>query len=126
MSAARRNRHRPTREQIGLLVAPADYLRSKISRKGENDAYSRVVLSRSCRSKRGRRHLLALGRANRRARDGLAAHKLHVAEHYVPKAGMQDQTAQITKTIDSVGDRVDGVNQRFDRLYGPKPARRSS
>lgn len=64
------------------------------------------------------------------AREELSAHRLHVAEHYVTKAGMQEQTAQIMKAIDSFGERLDvglsGVNQRLDRVFEqPKTARRA-
>ncbi|MBX5010906.1 hypothetical protein HJB67_13170 [Rhizobium lentis] len=53
----------------------------------------------------------------------LAAHKLHVAESYVTKAGMQEQTSQIMKAIEGVGNRIDGLNERLDRLYENQPRR---
>ncbi len=53
----------------------------------------------------------------------LAAHKLHIAETYVTKAGMQEQTGQIMKAIDGVGIRLDGLNGRLDRLYETQPRR---
>jgi hypothetical protein len=60
-----------------------------------------------------------------KVRDDLAAHKLHVAETYTTKAGMHEQTAQIMKAIDAVGDRIDGVNQRLDRVFeAPRPSAR--
>jgi len=63
-------------------------------------------------------------------KDELAAHRLHTAETYVTKAGMQEQTASLMKAIEGVGSRLDarldGVNDRLDRLYESKtPARRS-
>ncbi|TIL38510.1 hypothetical protein [Mesorhizobium sp.] len=61
------------------------------------------------------------------AREELGAHKLHVAEHYVTKAGLAEQTTQIMKAIDGVADRLDGVNQRLDRVFEqPKTARRAT
>ncbi|NGO51600.1 hypothetical protein [Allomesorhizobium camelthorni] len=60
-----------------------------------------------------------------KVRDDLAAHKLHVAEVYATKAGMHEQTAQIMEAIKTVGERIEGVNQRLDRLYEPKPVRRA-
>ena len=60
------------------------------------------------------------------ARD-LAAHKLHAAETFATKAGMQEQTTQIMRAIEGVGNRIDGVHERLDRMYEARPpARRSS
>jgi hypothetical protein len=57
-------------------------------------------------------------------RSDLAAHKLHTAETYVTKAGMQEQTAAIMKAIDSVGDKIDRTNERLDRVFEhQQPAR---
>lgn len=50
-------------------------------------------------------------------RQELADHKLHVAETYVTKVGMQEQTSQIMKAIESVGNRIDGMNERLDRAF---------
>ncbi|RWN51371.1 MAG: hypothetical protein EOS04_24165 [Mesorhizobium sp.] len=62
-----------------------------------------------------------------KVRDDLAAHKLHVAEHYVTKTGLAEQTTQIMKAIDGVADRLDGVNQRLDRVFEqPKTTRRTT
>lgn len=58
-------------------------------------------------------------------RQELADHKLHTAETYVTKAGMQEQTAQIMRAIEGVGNRIDGLNERLDRLYEARPTRRS-
>lgn len=61
-----------------------------------------------------------------KVRDDLAAHKLHVAETYTTKAGMQEQTSQIMRAIESVGSRIDGVHERLDRAFeASKPARRT-
>ena len=50
-------------------------------------------------------------------RQELAEHKLHLAETYVTKVGMQEQTSQIMKAIESVGNRIDGMNERLDRAF---------
>ena len=60
------------------------------------------------------------------ARD-LAAHKLHAAETFATKAGMAEQTAQLLRAIEGVGNRIDGVHERLDRLYEAQPpARRTA
>lgn len=50
-------------------------------------------------------------------RQELAEHRLHTAETYVTKAGMQEQTSQIMRAIEGVGNRIDGLGERLDRLY---------
>lgn len=50
-------------------------------------------------------------------RQELADHRLHTAETYVTKAGMQEQTSQIMRAIEGVGNRIDGLGERLDRLY---------
>ena len=58
--------------------------------------------------------------------DALAVHKLHVAETYVTKAGMTEQTNQIMKAIESVGGKLDHLNGRIDGMMQPKaPATRA-
>lgn len=52
-----------------------------------------------------------------KAQRDLAAHRLHVAESYVTKAGMQEQTAQIMRSIEAVGDKIDRTNERLDRVF---------
>ncbi|GAC1042237.1 hypothetical protein thsrh120_22410 [Rhizobium sp. No.120] len=58
-----------------------------------------------------------------------AAHadfRTHIAETYVTKAGMQEQTGQLLRAIESIGKRIDGLNDRLDRLYdSPAPGRRT-
>jgi hypothetical protein len=51
------------------------------------------------------------------ARDELSAHKLHVAEVYVTKAGMHEQTQQIMHSIENVGAKIDRTNDRLDRMF---------
>lgn len=53
----------------------------------------------------------------------LAAYKLHAAETFATKAGMQEQTTQIMRAIEGVGNRIDGVHERLDRLYENQPRR---
>lgn len=61
----------------------------------------------------------------RKNTDDLAAHKLEVAQTYVTKAGMQEQTLQIMKAIDSVGSKIDHLNGRIDGLMQPKTTTRT-
>lgn len=52
--------------------------------------------------------------------------RTHIAETYVTKAGMQEQTGQLLRAIESIGKRIDGLNDRLDRLYdSPAPGRRT-
>lgn len=57
------------------------------------------------------------------ARDELASHKLHVAETYVTKAGLTEQTAQLMKAIDGVSGKLDHLNGRIDGLMKPATTR---
>jgi hypothetical protein len=59
------------------------------------------------------RYLLSKGSANR---DDVAAFKLHVAETYVTKAGLNTQTKQIMDAIHVVGLDVSRMNERIDRV----------
>jgi hypothetical protein len=60
----------------------------------------------------------------------LAAHRLHSAEVFATKQGMQEQTAQLLRAIEGVGNRIDGMNERLDRAFEhphvPPPRRRAS
>lgn len=47
----------------------------------------------------------------------LAEYKVHVAEHYVTKQGMAEQTDRIMKGLADLGGRLDGVGARLDKLY---------
>lgn len=60
------------------------------------------------------------GDEGQKAQKDLSDHKLHVAETYVTKAGMSEQTSQIMKAIDSVGIKIDRTNERLDSLMHPK------
>ncbi|UXT48819.1 hypothetical protein FY136_06010 [Agrobacterium tumefaciens] len=50
------------------------------------------------------------------AREELAAHRLHVAETYVSKSGLGEQTEQIMGAIGAVKDAVDKMTMRVDRI----------
>jgi len=52
-----------------------------------------------------------------KAASDLAAHKLHAAETFATKAGMQEQTAQLLRAIEGVGNRIDGLHERLDRAF---------
>lgn len=56
----------------------------------------------------------------------LAAHRVHSAEVFATKQGMQEQTGQIMRAIEGVGNRIDGLNERLDRMYENPPARRAA
>jgi hypothetical protein len=58
--------------------------------------------------------------------DELAAHRLHTAETYATKQGMQEQTSQLLRAIEGVGNRIDGMNERLDRAFESQPPRRST
>lgn len=60
------------------------------------------------------------------ARQELADHKLHAAETFATKQGMQEQTTQIMRAIEGVGNRIDGVHERLDRMYEARPAGRAA
>lgn len=58
---------------------------------------------------------LASARANILA-DGLAALRLHVAETYVSKSGLREQTEQIMGAIKDVAGSLAHLNERIDRV----------
>lgn len=47
----------------------------------------------------------------------LAAFKTHAAEVYATKDGMQRQTDSLLRAIESIGSRIDGLNERLDRAF---------
>ncbi|WP_425963834.1 hypothetical protein [Rhizobium nepotum] len=59
------------------------------------------------------------------AREELSLHKLHVAEVYATKAGMQEQTAQLLRAIEGIGNRIESMNERLDRAFENQPRPRS-
>lgn len=62
----------------------------------------------------------------RRNTDDLATHRLHVAESYVTKAGLTEQTAQIMAAINGVSGKLDHLTGRIDALYKPSSRTRNS
>lgn len=46
----------------------------------------------------------------------LAEHKLHVAENYITKSGLREQTEQIMGGMATIKSSVDQLNQRMDRV----------
>jgi hypothetical protein len=60
--------------------------------------------------------------------EALAAHRLHVAETYVSKAGLREQTEQIMGAIRGVSETLSHLNERIDRVIDGQPVsrRRSS
>lgn len=53
-------------------------------------------------------------------------HELHSAQIFATKAGMQEQTAQLLRAIESVGSRIDGLHERLDRAFERPAGRRAS
>ena len=51
------------------------------------------------------------------SRQELADHRLHCSEVFATKQGMQEQTAQILRSIEGVGSRIDSMNERLDRAF---------
>lgn len=49
--------------------------------------------------------------------EDLAEFKLRVAETYATKAGMHEQTSQLLRAIEGVGNRIDGLHERLDRAF---------
>ncbi len=60
------------------------------------------------------------------ARSEISAHKVHAAETFATKAGMQEQTSQLLRAIESVGNRIDGLHERLDRAFERPPTRSRS
>lgn len=58
-------------------------------------------------------------------RDELQAHKLHVAENYITKAGMREVKDEIMDAIQGVKGAVDHLGGRIDGIYhagaAPRP-----
>ncbi|RVO41376.1 hypothetical protein CN093_08950 [Sinorhizobium meliloti] len=52
-----------------------------------------------------------------KAQTDLASFQTRVAETYATKAGMQEQTAQLLRAIEGVGNRIDGLHERLDRAF---------
>lgn len=65
---------------------------------------------------------VAEDKADKAAAD-LAQHRVHSAETFATKAGLQEQTAQLLRAIEGVGSRIDGVHERLDRVFEQRSAR---
>lgn len=57
------------------------------------------------------------------AQRDLGDYKTHVATTYATKAGMQEQTAQLLRAIEGVGNRIDGLHERLDRAFEQRQTR---
>lgn len=64
-------------------------------------------------------------RADKVAAD-LAAFRVHSAETFATKAGLQESTAQLLRAIEGVGNRIDGLHERLDRAFEQRPTSRRS
>lgn len=53
----------------------------------------------------------------------LHEHRVHSAETFATKAGMQEQTAQLLRAIETVGARIETINERLDRAFEVRPTR---
>lgn len=53
----------------------------------------------------------------------LGDYKTHVATTYATKAGMQEQTAQLLRAIENVGNRIDSMAERLDNIILQRPTR---
>ncbi|MBX4965453.1 hypothetical protein [Rhizobium binae] len=67
--------------------------------------------------------LVAQRHDTERVASDLAAHKLHVAEAYVSKAGLRETTDQIMEAISGVKAAVDNMTLRVDRIVENQPRR---
>lgn len=47
----------------------------------------------------------------------LASFRVHSAETFATKAGLQESTAQLLRAIEGIGNRIDGVHERLDRAF---------
>lgn len=54
----------------------------------------------------------------------LAAFRIHSAETFATKAGLQEQTAQLLRAIEGIGNRIDGVHERLDRAFEQRTSSR--
>lgn len=66
----------------------------------------------------------ARGSGEKASRD-LADFKTHVAQDYATKDGMQRQTDSLLRAIESIGNRIDGLNERLDRAFEARPPART-
>jgi hypothetical protein len=57
------------------------------------------------------------------ARAELSAYQTKVAETYVTKQGMHEQTEHLLRAIESIGTRIDSLTSRIDNLIKPRSTR---
>ncbi len=60
-----------------------------------------------------------------KALESLADYKTQVATTYATKAGMQEQTAQLLRAIEGVGNRIDSMAERLDNIILQRTAGRT-
>ncbi|MBX8827255.1 MULTISPECIES: hypothetical protein [Brucellaceae] len=46
-----------------------------------------------------------------------AAYQLHVAENYVTRPGMNEQTERMMRAIDGLDAKIDRMNDRLDKVF---------
>lgn len=56
------------------------------------------------------------GEKGEKAQRDLAAHKVHAAEVFATKAGLEQQTSQMLRAIEGVAARIDGLSERLDNI----------
>lgn len=61
----------------------------------------------------------------RESQRDLAAHKVHVAETYTTKVGLQSVTDQIMDAIGGIGAQITSMNGRIDRMLERPTATRT-
>jgi len=54
----------------------------------------------------------------------LHEHRLHSAETFATKKGMQEQTSQMLRAIEGVAARIDGLTERLDNIILQRPSSR--
>lgn len=60
------------------------------------------------------------------ARQEISDLRLHAAETFATKSGMQQQTEQMLRAIEGVASRIDGLNERLDNILLQRPTTRRS
>lgn len=47
--------------------------------------------------------------------------KIHIAEMYVTKTGLTEQTDRLMRAIEGLGVKIDRTNERMDQAFMPTP-----
>jgi hypothetical protein len=63
------------------------------------------------------------GDKGEKAQRDLASFRERAAETYATKAGMQEQTAQLLRAIESLGNRIDHIGERIDSIIMQRQTR---